>query len=95
VEIPEPEWYGAVMLRNYITPPWHDSPVSGLVGTCRAVPTEEVLGFKHNMRDSNWCVIVTGDFLMQVVPGCEVMGMVKSIRGTLPLDLNPQIVPVP
>lgn len=94
VKLPDPEFYGCVMFRNYITPPWHGERIAGAVGDCRVAQNEEILGFKTNTRDSNWVVVIQGKKVTMVVPGCEILNM-QAIAENFPVDLNPEIVEVP
>lgn len=94
VKLPSSEFYGCVMFRNYIAPPWLGERLAGVVGECRVVLNEEILGFKTNTRDSNWGVVVQGRSVTMFVPGCEVLNLTAVVE-PFPLDANPEIVEVP
>jgi hypothetical protein len=96
VKLPDTEFYGCVMFRSFIRPPWLGEAISGVTGECKVVEASEVLGFKPNVRDSNWVVVVQGPKVTMVVPGCEVLNFqAVTVPGSLPLDANPEIVEVP
>ena len=92
--MPLGEFYGCVIFRNYITPPWLGAKIAGVTGKCSIRPAEEVMGFKPNVRDSNWMILVQGNKVTMGVPGCEVLN-VQAIEGPFPVDLNDEIVEVP
>jgi hypothetical protein len=94
IQVPSAEFYGCIIFRSYITPPWYGSKIMGVVGNCKVVESQEVLGFRTNVRDSNWLVVVQGRVITMVIPGCEVLNFM-SVKGPFPMDLNDEIVEVP
>lgn len=90
------KFYGVVIFRNYMWPPWHDGPLSGVIGECRIKNTEEILGFRTHSPDVNWGILVTGRTLTQFVPGCQVLQVIRCDTEHNPdLNLNDQIQEVP
>lgn len=95
VRIPGTEWYGTVMVRNYLKVPWTPGPVAGVTGNCKVTQNEEILGFKTGARDANWSVIIQGEKVTVVVPGCEVINMISRDDPGIDFSLNPEIIELP
>lgn len=71
------------MLGTVLTRTWlkeRDGAITDRIyGEVKSHPSEQMLGFKTNSRDSNWCVSVTRDDGTRVwIMGCEVLAIIED-----------------